>query len=142
MKKAVHIISAVIGALWLLVFIGCLVVAGTYQSPTGDGLEYGFTMMGCMAICMIAVIGLLSILLFWRAGIRLFTGKLTRKNPVKIITFVLAILTNLFFAAFLISLAMIVKKWSMVTGVLWLGSGFATIILLLCQALQDESAES
>lgn len=138
MKKMINIMSAVSAVFWLVIMVGSLIGRGTYESPTGDNLDYAFTVAGYTAFVVIAVIGLLSTLLFWRAGGRLFATKQTRKSPLRIITFVLSVLTTLFFCTFIASIVMINENLSIASGFLWLLSGFTAVILLAIQVLQEE----
>ena len=138
MKKTINIMSAVMAAFWVIVIVGSMIGGGTYESPTGDNIDYAFTVAGYTAIAVIAVIGLLNTLLFWRAGRRLFAAKQTRKSPLRIITFVLSVLTTLFFCTFIASIAMINENLSIASGFLWLLSGFTAVILLAIQVLQEE----
>lgn len=138
MKKMINIMSAVSAVFWLVIMVGSLIGSGTYESPTGDNLDYAFTVAGYTAFVVIAVIGLLSTLLFWRAGGRLFATKQTRKSPLRIITFVFSVFTNLFFCTFIASIAMINENLSIASGFLWLLSGFTAVILLAIQVLQEE----
>jgi len=138
MKKMINIMSAVSAVFWLVIMVGSLIGRGTYESPTGDNLDYAFTVAGYTAFVVIAVIGLLSTLLFWRAGGRLFATKQTRKSLLKVITFVLSVLTTLSFCSFIVSIAMVRQNLSFVSGLSWLLGGFATVVLLVTQALQEE----
>ena len=141
MKKTINIMSAVMAAFWVIVIVGSIIGVGTYESPTGDNIDYAFTVAGYTAFAVIAVIGLLNTLLFWRAGRRLFAAMQTRKILLKVITFVLSVLTTLSFCSFIVSIAMVRQNLSFVSGLSWLLGGFATVVLLVTQALQEEKED-